>query len=92
MDGLWKAHMGSVLLFFSVSEADFCVETVEFDICDMVVENFAESGKIRCLFYALHFCSQPVETVLHNSVFLSRIRIFCKFYFLLYEPFPQEFG
>jgi hypothetical protein len=58
VDGLWKARMGSVLLFFSASKADFCVETVEFDICDMVVENFAESGKKRRFFL--------LETVVHS--------------------------
>lgn len=92
MGRLWKARVSFYLLFFVALKSCFRVETVESDICDMVVENFAESGKIRCLFYALHFCSQPVETVLHNSVFLSGIRIFCKFYFLLYKPFQQEFG
>ena len=91
MDGLWKARVSLLSLFFVALKADFRVETVESDICDMVVENFAEIGENRRLFYALDFCAQPVETVLHNSVFLSGIRIFRRFLFLLSKPFPQRF-
>ena len=52
MDGLWKGAMSSESHFFVAENASFRVETVESDMCDMAVENFAESGKNRRRFGA----------------------------------------
>ena len=57
----------------------FSVETVERTRCDILVENFAEIGKIKTEFLEKSDFSQLVGKVLHNSNFLDAVRIFCDF-------------
>ena len=83
--------MSSQTPFLVAFQDGFGVETVEFDICDTAVENFAERGKKQLNFYSGSCCSQPVGNILHNSEFLSNIRIFWRFANGLSANFPQEF-
>lgn len=81
--------MASQCRFF----ADFCpfyVETVERTRCDILVENFAEIGKIKTDFFEKSDFSQPVGKVLHNLNFLSTTRIFCDFLKLFNRVFHNS--
>ena len=65
----------------------FSVETVERTRCDILVENFAEIGKIKTEFLENSDFSQPVGKVLHNSDFSDAIRIF-----LIFRNFSTGFS
>ena len=67
------------------------VDSVDFEKCDIAVENFAEIGKISNEVKWKKNFSQLVQRFLHNLFFLCTVRIFCVFRSHFPPYYPQPF-